>query len=62
MIKNISFNFPKKNYVITGVGKSIGCLVLKKPYQSGVNIALITRSKPNPNKDLVKESILKHVQ
>jgi NAD(P)-dependent dehydrogenase (short-subunit alcohol dehydrogenase family) len=45
MIKNISFNFSKKNYVITGAGKGIGYSVLTKLYQSGANIALITRSK-----------------
>ncbi|MDA7700005.1 hypothetical protein N8792_02210 [Candidatus Pelagibacter sp.] len=62
MIKNISFNFPKKNYFIIGAGKSIGCSVLKKLYQSGANIALITRSKSNLDKDLMKESISKHVR
>ena len=50
MIKNISFNFPKKNYVITGAGKGIGYSVLKKLYQSGANIALITRSKSDLKK------------
>ena len=50
MIKNISFNFPKKNYVITGAGKGIGYSVLKKLYQSGANIAPITRSKSDLKK------------
>tara|TARA_E500000178_G_C16760487_1_gene634587 strand:- start:567 stop:713 length:147 start_codon:yes stop_codon:yes gene_type:complete len=30
MIKNISFNFSEKNFIVTGAGKGIGYSVLKK--------------------------------
>ena len=45
MIKNIKFNFKAKNFVLTGGGKGIGFATLNKLYDSGANVALITRSK-----------------
>lgn len=45
MKENIKFNFSAKNFVLTGGGKGIGFATLKKLYDSGANVALITRSK-----------------
>ena len=45
MKKNIKFNFSNKNFVLTGGGKGIGFATLNKLYDSGANVALITRSK-----------------
>jgi NAD(P)-dependent dehydrogenase (short-subunit alcohol dehydrogenase family) len=45
MKKNIKFNFLGKNFVLTGAGKGIGFATLNKLYNSGANVALITRSK-----------------
>ena len=45
MKKNIKFNFTTQNFVLTGGGKGIGFATLKKLYDAGANVALITRSK-----------------
>jgi len=45
MKKNIKFDFSAKNFVLTGGGKGIGFATLNKLYDSGANVALITRSK-----------------
>ena len=47
---NIKFNFYSKNYVVTGGGKGIGYSTVTKLYDSGANVALMTRSESDIKK------------
>ena len=47
---NIKFNFYSKNYVVTGGGKGIGFSTVTKLYDSGANVALMTRSESDIKK------------
>ena len=43
-IKELTYNFSSKNFILTGAGKGIGFATLKKLYDANANIAVITRS------------------
>ncbi len=43
-IKELTYNFSSKNFILTGAGKGIGFATLKKLYDANANIAVVTRS------------------
>ena len=56
----IKYNFKNLNFIVTGAGKGIGKATLDLLYNSGANIAVITRSEVDIKKfkDLIKQEKL----